>query len=43
MEIDNPQGGGTMSTVSYKGISYNWEDPFLLEEQLSDAIEKVDI
>jgi len=25
-----------MSTVSYKGISYNWEDPFLLEEQLSD-------
>jgi glutaryl-CoA dehydrogenase len=36
MEIDNPQGGGTMSTVSYKGISYNWEDPFLLEEQLSD-------
>jgi glutaryl-CoA dehydrogenase len=25
-----------MSTVSHKGISYNWEDPFLLEAQLSD-------
>ncbi len=25
-----------MSTSSHKGISYNWEDPFLFDEQLSD-------
>ncbi|MZR14919.1 acyl-CoA dehydrogenase [Maritimibacter sp. DP07] len=25
-----------MATTSHKGISYNWEDPFLLDDQLND-------